>query len=165
MPGSLHVRGGQADMTLHLIVRGISRAAGRDYLTGLTLDQELLKTMIKPDGFSHADAIELRDAFMQGILFEVQDRQLHLVATDSGRLAVRRASAPDLPPLRVWVPARALRELARFLPFEGGGSRDRGGGQSNSHEGGRGGFLPTVRGGLPRLSDAAPEGICLPKWW
>ncbi|MGI6558947.1 MAG: DNA polymerase III subunit beta [Limnochordia bacterium] len=117
--GVLHVRGGRADMTLHLIVgEEFPEPPAGDYLTGLTLDQELLKTMIKQTAFATADADELR-AFMRGILFEVQDGQLHLVATDSSRLAVRRASAPDLPPLRVLVPARALQELARFLPFEG----------------------------------------------
>ncbi len=117
--GLLHVRGGRADMSLHLIVgEEFPEPPAGDYLTRFTLDQELLKTMIKQTAFATADADELR-VFMRGILFEAGDGHLHLVATDSSRLAVRRAAAADLPPLRALVPARVLQELARFLPFDG----------------------------------------------
>lgn len=115
----LHIRGGRADLALHLIVgEEFPQAPAGDYLTRLTLDQELLKTMIKQTAFATADADELR-VFMRGILFEAQEGQLHLVATDSSRLAVRRAAVGDLPPIRALVPGRVLQELARILPFEG----------------------------------------------
>lgn len=87
-----------------------------------SLDRALLREMIRQTAF--AAAVDDHRSYLNGVLFEVEDDHLSLVATDTNRLAFRKGrlteAAPE--PRRAIVPARAAQEVARILPGDGEGT-------------------------------------------
>ncbi len=82
----------------------------------VAISQQLLKQLIAQSAF--AMSVEETRFILNGTLLRLHDKTLSLVATDGRRLAV--ASAPlqttrDTPEIRVVVPAKTIRELARLL--------------------------------------------------
>ena len=71
--------------------------------------QNLLKNMIKGTSFAIAQD-EVRP-ILQGILFEVKDKQLNLVALDGYRLAIRN----ELLDIDVVIPGKTLNEVSKIL--------------------------------------------------
>lgn len=87
-----------------------------------SIEQAVLKDMIRQTAF--AAAVDDHRAQFNGVLFEVEDEQLNLVATDTNRLAFRRgrlAQAVSEPHAAI-VPARAAQEVARIIPSDAEGN-------------------------------------------
>lgn len=85
----------------------------------VTMPQSLLKEMIQQTAFATSEE-EMRPV-MTGVLFLIEDKTLTLVATDTFRLAARTidVECDSQARVRVVVPAKAMRELARLLGEEG----------------------------------------------
>lgn len=75
--------------------------------------QNLLKNMIK--GTSFAIAQDEARPILQGILFEVKDRHLNLVALDGYRLAVRTELLDIDDNIEVVIPGKTLNEVSKIL--------------------------------------------------
>lgn len=75
--------------------------------------QNLLKNMIK--GTSFAIAQDEARPILQGILFEVKDRQLNLVALDGYRLAIRTEVLDIDSNIEVVIPGKTLNEVSKII--------------------------------------------------
>lgn len=75
--------------------------------------QNILKNMIK--GTSFAIAQDETRPILQGILFEVKDKHLNLVALDGYRLAVRSEYLDNDNNVEVVIPGKTLNEISRIL--------------------------------------------------
>jgi DNA polymerase-3 subunit beta len=75
--------------------------------------QNLLKNMIK--GTSFAIAQDEARPILQGILFEVKNKQLNLVALDGYRLAVRSELLDIENDIEVVIPGKTLNEVSKIL--------------------------------------------------
>lgn len=75
--------------------------------------QNLLKNMIK--GTSFAIAQDETRPILQGILFEVKNRELNLVALDGYRLAVRNELLDVDNNIEVVIPGKTLNEVSKIL--------------------------------------------------
>lgn len=75
--------------------------------------QNLLKNMIK--GTSFAIAQDEARPILQGILFEVKNKQLNLVALDGYRLAVRSELLDIDNDMEVVIPGKTLNEVSKIL--------------------------------------------------
>lgn len=75
--------------------------------------QNLLKNMIK--GTSFAIAQDETRPILQGILFEVKNRELNLVALDGYRLAVRNELLDIDNNIEVVIPGKTLNEVSKIL--------------------------------------------------
>ena len=75
--------------------------------------QNLLKNMIK--GTSFAIAQDEARPILQGILFEVKDRQLNLVALDGYRLAIRTEVLDIDNNIEVVIPGKTLNEVSKII--------------------------------------------------
>lgn len=75
--------------------------------------QNLLKNMIK--GTSFAIAQDEARPILQGILFEVKDKHLNLVALDGYRLAVRTELLDIDDNIEVVIPGKTLNEVSKIL--------------------------------------------------
>lgn len=75
--------------------------------------QNLLKNMIK--GTSFAIAQDEARPILQGILFEVKNKQLNLVALDGYRLAVRSELLDVESDIEVVIPGKTLNEVSKIL--------------------------------------------------
>ncbi|MGL5381550.1 DNA polymerase III subunit beta [Clostridium sp.] len=75
--------------------------------------QNLLKNMIK--GTSFAIAQDETRPILQGILFEVKNKSLNLVALDGYRLAVRNEFLDNENDLEVVIPGKTLNEVSKIL--------------------------------------------------
>lgn len=75
--------------------------------------QNLLKNMIK--GASFAIAQDETRPILQGILFEVKNRELNLVALDGYRLAVRNELLDVDNNIEVVIPGKTLNEVSKIL--------------------------------------------------
>src|SRR5690606_13799345 len=74
-----------------------------------------LKDMIRQTAF--AAAVDDHRSYLNGVLFEVEEDRLNLVATDSTRLAFRQGklAQPSPQTRQAVVPARSAQELARII--------------------------------------------------
>jgi DNA polymerase III subunit beta len=75
--------------------------------------QNILKSMIK--GTSFAIAQDETRPILQGILFEVKEKQLNLVALDGYRMAVRSEYLGSENNVEVVIPGKTLNEVSRIL--------------------------------------------------
>ena len=75
--------------------------------------QNLLKNMIK--GTSFAIALDEARPILQGILFEVKNKELNLVALDGYRLAVRSELLDVDDNIEVVIPGKTLNEVSKIL--------------------------------------------------
>ena len=75
--------------------------------------QNLLKNMIK--GTSFAIAQDEARPILQGILFEVKNRQLNLVALDGYRLAIRTEMLDIDSNIEVVIPGKTLNEVSKII--------------------------------------------------
>ncbi|MGN1028851.1 MAG: DNA polymerase III subunit beta, partial [Bacilli bacterium] len=75
--------------------------------------QNILKSMIK--GTSFAIAQDETRPILQGILFEVKNRNLNLVALDGYRLAIRSEFLDNDNDIEVVIPGKTLNEVSRIL--------------------------------------------------
>ncbi|MTI80694.1 MAG: DNA polymerase III subunit beta [Firmicutes bacterium] len=79
-----------------------------------TIPAKLLKDILKQVIFA-TSSDENRPVFT-GILFEISENELIVVATDTHRLALKKVSmAKDLPYIKVIIPGRTLSELTRII--------------------------------------------------
>lgn len=75
--------------------------------------QNILKSMIR--GTSFAIAQDETRPILQGILFEVKDKSLNLVALDGYRLAIRNEFLDNDNNIEVVIPGKTLNEVSRIL--------------------------------------------------
>lgn len=75
--------------------------------------QNILKSMIR--GTSFAIAQDETRPILQGILFEVKDKKLNLVALDGYRLAIRTEFLDNDNDIEVVIPGKTLNEVSRIL--------------------------------------------------
>ena len=75
--------------------------------------QNILKSMIR--GTSFAIAQDETRPILQGILFEVKDKNLNLVALDGYRLAIRNELLDNDNNIEVVIPGKTLNEVSRIL--------------------------------------------------
>lgn len=78
-----------------------------------TIPQTILKNMIK--GTSFAIAQDETRPILQGILFEVSDSNLNLVALDGYRLALRKEFIDTMNTISAVIPGKTLIEVAKIL--------------------------------------------------
>ena len=79
----------------------------------LSFSQVMLKDMIK--GTSFAAAQDETRPILTGILFEIKDKKLNLVALDGLRVAVRSENIDNESSIKVVIPAKTLNEVAKIL--------------------------------------------------
>lgn len=79
----------------------------------LSFSQVMLKDMIK--GTSFAAAQDETRPILTGILFEIKDKKLNLVALDGLRVAVRSENIDNESSINVVIPAKTLNEVAKIL--------------------------------------------------
>ena len=85
--------------------------------TGFSLPQSMLKSMIAQTIFSVSD--NESKPIHTGCLFEIEGKQLSVVAVDGYRLSVRRETVEGVPSdMRFVVPGPSLREIERILSDE-----------------------------------------------
>ncbi|MBD7916122.1 DNA polymerase III subunit beta [Clostridium sp. Sa3CUN1] len=77
------------------------------------VQQSILKSMIR--GTSFAIAQDETRPILQGILFEVKDKNLNLVALDGYRLAIRNEFLDNDSNIEVVIPGKTLNEVSRIL--------------------------------------------------
>ena len=77
------------------------------------VQQSILKSMIR--GTSFAIAQDETRPILQGILFEVKDKKLNLVALDGYRLAIRNEFLDNDSNIEVVIPGKTLNEVSRIL--------------------------------------------------
>ncbi|MDO4271023.1 MAG: DNA polymerase III subunit beta [Eubacteriales bacterium] len=87
--------------------------------TGFSLPQAMLKSMIAQTIFSVSD--NESKPIHTGCLFELEGKELHVVAVDGYRLSVRRETVEGIPgDMKFVVPGSSLREIERILTEEDG---------------------------------------------
>ncbi|MBE6072400.1 MAG: DNA polymerase III subunit beta [Clostridium butyricum] len=79
----------------------------------ISVNQNILKNMIK--GTSFAIAQDETRPILQGILFEVRNRNLNLVALDGYRLAIRSEFLDSDMDIEVVIPGKTLNEVSKIL--------------------------------------------------
>lgn len=79
----------------------------------ISVNQNILKNMIK--GTSFAIAQEETRPILQGILFEVQNKTLNLVALDGYRLAIKSEFLDNDMDIEVVIPGKTLIEVSKIL--------------------------------------------------
>ena len=79
----------------------------------LDIPQNMLKNMIK--GTSFAIAQDETRPILQGILFEIKEKKLNLVALDGYRLAIRSEYVDSELDIDVVIPGKTLNEVAKIL--------------------------------------------------
>jgi DNA polymerase-3 subunit beta len=79
----------------------------------ISVNQNILKSMIK--GTSFAIAQEETRPILQGILFEVQNKTLNLVALDGYRLAIKSEFLDNDMDIEVVIPGKTLIEVSKIL--------------------------------------------------
>ena len=79
----------------------------------ISVNQNILKNMIK--GTSFAIAQDETRPILQGILFEVKNKNLNLVALDGYRLAVRSEFLDSDINIEVVIPGKTLNEVSKIL--------------------------------------------------
>lgn len=84
-----------------------------DSNNSLDFPQNILKNMIK--GTSFAIAQDEARPILQGILFQIKEKQLHLVALDGYRLAIRTEYVDNDSDLEVVIPGKTLNEVSKIL--------------------------------------------------
>ena len=77
------------------------------------VNQHLLKNMIK--GTSFAVALEETRPILQGVLFEIKNSQLNLVALDGYRLATKTEYINYSEDLEIVIPGKTLNEVSKIL--------------------------------------------------
>ena len=78
-----------------------------------SISQSLLKNMIK--GTSFAIAQDEARPILQGILLEIKNKQLNLVALDGYRLAIRSEFIDSINNISTVIPGKTLNEVAKIL--------------------------------------------------
>ena len=78
-----------------------------------SINQGILKNMIK--GTSFAIAQDETRPILQGILFEIKDSKLNLVALDGYRLAIRTENIDTNNTINAVIPGKTLNEVAKIL--------------------------------------------------
>src|SRR4028119_1984055 len=114
--GKVTVRSGKSDYTiLSLPAEDFPVVPEVSEGTDLTLPQATLKEMLRHTTFA-ASKEETRSILM-GVLFEARGSNLTLVATDTHRLAWKRATLAQevAAPVSLIVPAKPLAEMERLL--------------------------------------------------
>lgn len=84
-----------------------------DSNNSLDFPQNILKNMIK--GTSFAIAQDEARPILQGILFQIKEKQLHLVALDGYRLAIRTEYVDNDSDMEVVIPGKTLNEVSKIL--------------------------------------------------
>lgn len=84
-----------------------------DSNNSLDFPQNILKNMIK--GTSFAIAQDEARPILQGILFQIKEKQLHLVALDGYRLAIRSEYVDNESEMEVVIPGKTLNEVSKIL--------------------------------------------------
>ena len=79
----------------------------------ISVNQNILKNMIK--GTSFAIAQDETRPILQGILFEVKNKNLNLVALDGYRLAIRSEFLDSDMDMEVVIPGKTLNEVSKIL--------------------------------------------------
>lgn len=79
----------------------------------ISVNQNILKNMIK--GTSFAIAQDETRPILQGILFEVKDKNLNLVALDGYRLAIKSEYLDTDMNMEVVIPGKTLNEVSKIL--------------------------------------------------
>ncbi len=79
----------------------------------ISVNQNILKNMIK--GTSFAIAQEETRPILQGILFEVKNKNLNLVALDGYRLAIKSEFLDNDMDIEVVIPGKTLNEVSKIL--------------------------------------------------
>ena len=79
----------------------------------ISVNQNILKNMIK--GTSFAIAQDETRPILQGILFEVKNRNLNLVALDGYRLAIKNEFLDSDIEIEVVIPGKTLNEVSKIL--------------------------------------------------
>lgn len=79
----------------------------------ISVNQNILKNMIK--GTSFAIAQDETRPILQGILFEVKNKNLNLVALDGYRLAIRSEFLDSDMDIEVVIPGKTLNEVSKIL--------------------------------------------------
>jgi len=79
----------------------------------LSVSQKILKNMIK--GTIFAAAQDETRPILTGVLFEIKDRNLNLVALDGIRVALRSESVDNDNTISAVIPAKTLNEVAKIL--------------------------------------------------
>lgn len=79
----------------------------------ISVNQNILKNMIK--GTSFAIAQEETRPILQGILFEVKNKNLNLVALDGYRLAIKSEFLDNDIDIEVVIPGKTLNEVSKIL--------------------------------------------------
>ncbi|WP_129599570.1 DNA polymerase III subunit beta [Anaerophilus nitritogenes] len=80
------------------------------------LPQDLFKNMIKQTVF--ATAIDETRPILTGVLMEIQDEKINMVALDGYRLALRQGHIKNIDNNKVVIPAKTLNEINRILMEE-----------------------------------------------
>lgn len=120
--GAATVRSGRAQFTINTRDAAdfpkLPEAAG-DIVW--SIEGAMLRDMIRQTAF--AAAIDDHRSYLNGVLFEAENDELILVATDTNRLAFRKGKLSEPAPeaQRAIVPARAAQELARIIPADAEG--------------------------------------------
>lgn len=81
--------------------------------TNLSISQALLKNMIK--GTIFATAQDETRPILQGVLFEIKDKSLNLVALDGYRLAIRSEYVDSENSINVVIPGKTLNEVSKIM--------------------------------------------------
>lgn len=84
-----------------------------DQNKNISIPQNILKNMIKSTSF--AIAVDDTRPILQGILFEVKDKKINLVALDGYRLAIKTEYINDDLEFSVVIPGKTLNEVAKIL--------------------------------------------------
>lgn len=84
-----------------------------DSNNSLNFPQNILKNMIKGTSFAIAQD-EVRP-ILQGILFQIKEKQLHLVALDGYRLAIRSEYVDNDSDVEIVIPGKTLIEVSKIL--------------------------------------------------
>ena len=90
-----------------------------DSTTSLSLETHLLKELVKSVGFA-AGSSDNDKPTLSGIYLEVANQRISCAAADGFHLALQDIPlAQEMDPLKMLVPARALRDIAAILPDQG----------------------------------------------
>ena len=81
--------------------------------SNLSISQALLKNMIK--GTLFATAQDETRPILQGVLFEIRDKSLNLVALDGYRLAIRSEYVDSENSINVVIPGKTLNEVSKIM--------------------------------------------------
>jgi DNA polymerase-3 subunit beta len=81
--------------------------------TGIRIDKEVLKEMIKRT--SYAASIEEAKGIIVGVLLEMDEEGMTMVALDGFRMAVTRESMEKAPKMKIIIAARILNEVNRVF--------------------------------------------------